>query len=84
MQSFLDNIIDPAGRYVRLGHRTDELTYREYGNWGAGAGTGRRISWVGYKALNRSKEVIAFTVSKFIQADSWIPESGILYTSGLY
>ncbi|XP_071933738.1 pectinesterase 2-like [Coffea arabica] len=84
MQSFLESIVDPAGWYEWPGHRTDELTYREYGNWGAGAGTGRRISWVGYKALNRSKEVIAFMVSKFIQADSWIPESGIPYTSGLY
>ncbi|CDP16428.1 unnamed protein product [Coffea canephora] len=84
MQSFLESIIDPARWYEWPGHRTDELTDREYGNWGAGADTGRRISWVGYKALNRSKEVIAFTVSKFIQADSWIPDSGILYTSGLY
>ncbi|XP_027114109.2 pectinesterase-like [Coffea arabica] len=84
MQSFLDSIIDPAGWYEWPGHRTDELTYREYGNWGPGAGTGRRISWAGYKALNQSKEVIPFTVSKFIQGDSWIPESGIPYTSGLY
>ncbi|CDP21889.1 unnamed protein product [Coffea canephora] len=84
MQSFLDSIIDPAGWYEWPGHRTDELTYREFGNWGPGAGTGRRISWVGYKALNQSKEVIPFTVSKFIQGNSWIPESGIPYTSGLY
>nr|XP_027109176.1 probable pectinesterase/pectinesterase inhibitor 25 [Coffea arabica] len=74
MQSFLESIVDPAEWYEWPGHRTDELTYREYGNWGAGAGTGRRISWVGYKASNRSKEVIAFMVYKFIQADSWIPD----------
>nr|XP_027107132.1 pectinesterase 2-like [Coffea arabica] len=84
MQSFLDNIVDPAGWYEWPGHRTDELTYIEYGNWGPGAGTRRRISWVGYKALNQSEEVIPFTVSNFITGDSWIPETGIPYTSSLY
>ncbi|XP_027177943.1 pectinesterase 2-like [Coffea eugenioides] len=84
MQSYLDSIVDPAGWYEWPGHRTDELTYIEYGNWGPGAGTGRRISWVGYKALNQSEEVIPFTVSKFITGDSWIPETGVPYTSSLY
>ncbi|KAL3526957.1 hypothetical protein ACH5RR_011613 [Cinchona calisaya] len=83
MQSFLDDIINPAGWFKWSGHSTNKVTYREYNNWGPGAAVDGRVSWQGYRILNQSSEVMQFTVGQFINGDSWIPETGIPYTSGL-
>ncbi|XP_027078701.1 pectinesterase-like [Coffea arabica] len=84
MQSFLDSFINPAGWLEWPGHSTSTVTYREYLNSGPGAATGGRVPWPGYKVLSQPSDAMPFTVGQFIVGDSWLPETGIPFTSGLF
>eukprot|EP00253_Pinus_taeda_P036122 PITA_36122 len=83
MQSFLGDLIQPAGWLEWNGSfALSTLYYGEYMNRGPGAGTTNRVKWPGYRVINSSSEASSFTVSKFIEGDSWLPSTGVKYVSG--
>ncbi|XP_057958601.1 pectinesterase-like [Malania oleifera] len=83
MQCTIDDLIDPEGWLSWGDEKLSTLFYREYQNWGAGAGTSRRVKWKGYNATNSANEVGGFTVRVFIGGDTWLPERGIPYDPDL-
>ncbi|PRQ57556.1 putative pectinesterase [Rosa chinensis] len=46
-------------------------------NVGVGASTDKRVRWPGFHVLNGPQEVSPFTVSRFIQGESWILGTGV-------
>ncbi|KAL7205314.1 hypothetical protein ACSBR2_018291 [Camellia fascicularis] len=83
MQSFLDNLINPAGWAAWSGtFALDTLYYAEYNNRGPGSSTANRITWPGYHVINATYAV-NFTVSNFISGNSWLPTTRVPYTGGL-
>ncbi|CAN6468222.1 unnamed protein product [Victoria cruziana] len=84
MESYLEDLIDPAGwREWNGTFALDTLYYREYMNRGPGAGTAQRVTWPGYNATANATEVSQFTVQNFIQGTDWLPQSGFPFSSGL-
>ncbi|WZZ29220.1 hypothetical protein YC2023_012621 [Brassica napus] len=54
---------------VGRGKRTfalNTLTYREYANKGAGAGTARRVRWRGFKVITAASEAQRYTAGQFV------------------
>lgn len=83
MKSSLDSLIDPAGWLEWSGDfALKTLYYGEYLNTGAGADTSNRVSWPGYHVITSASEAGKFTVASFLFGDSWIPATGVPYTSG--
>ncbi|KAF6174704.1 hypothetical protein GIB67_008759 [Kingdonia uniflora] len=84
MKTDLDGMIDPKGWSEWSGNfALSTLFYAEYMNSGNGAATGNRVSWPGFHLFNNSSDVGSFTVSSFIQGDSWIPMTGVPFLSGI-
>ncbi|CAN6470364.1 unnamed protein product [Victoria cruziana] len=84
MESFLDDLIAPAGWLEWSGtFALNTLEYREYMNTGAGAGTGKRVTWAGYHATTTTAEAQKFTVGNLIQGASWLTSAGVSFTEGL-
>lgn len=83
MQSIFDDIVDPQGWTEWPGVPVDHLHYAEYDNSGLGADTSRRVNWKGYRVVKKWMEADWFTVAKFIDGNSWLPETGVPYRGGL-
>eukprot|EP01018_Ginkgo_biloba_P027993 Gb_06354 [translate_table: standard] len=84
MQSYLDDLIDPAGWLEWDGDfALSTLYYGEYLNSGPGAGTANRVEWPGYRVINSSQEAVQFTVAEFISGNNWLPSTGVTYVAGL-
>ncbi|XP_068660829.1 probable pectinesterase/pectinesterase inhibitor 32 [Aristolochia californica] len=74
MQSYLSEIIDPAGwRRWNGSSPVDKLYYGEYKNSGPGSGTEGRVKWSSYHALTQPREVYNFTAARLIDANLWLP-----------
>ncbi|XP_014495621.1 pectinesterase [Vigna radiata var. radiata] len=83
MQSFMDSLINPAGWHEWSGDfALTTLYYAEYNNTGPGSSTQNRVTWSGYHVINVT-DAVNFTVSNFLDGDSWLPATGVPYTSGL-
>nr|QIR83164.1 pectin methylesterase 6 [Cunninghamia lanceolata] len=84
MQSYLDDLIDPAG-WLEWNETfaLSTLYYGEYMNTGPGAGTANRVKWPGYRVITSATEASQFTADEFIEGDTWLPSTGIEYISGL-
>ncbi|CAL0324598.1 unnamed protein product [Lupinus luteus] len=84
MKTFLDSFLNPEGWTVWDGNfGLDTLQYAEYGNKGPGSSTKNRVKWKNYKVITSASEAEQFTVGKFIEGNSWIPATGVHFTSGL-
>ena len=84
MQSFMDNLIDPAGWTPRYGDfALDTHYYAEFDNLGPGSNTTNRVTWPGYYGLTNATDVDLFTVSTLIVGDFWLLQTGIPYDGGL-
>ncbi|KAG9459765.1 hypothetical protein H6P81_004273 [Aristolochia fimbriata] len=84
MQSFLDDAVDPAGWASWAGGSNSRtLYYGEYMNSGPGAGTGGRVRWPGVHPAMSVAEATGFTVAEFIGGTSWLPSTGVEFSSGL-
>ncbi|KAL7170546.1 hypothetical protein ACSBR2_035423 [Camellia fascicularis] len=81
MESYLDEIVLPEG-WTWCCNNTI-MMFAEYNNRGPGADTSRRAKLSGYKVFKSATEATPFTVSKLIDGDSWIPQTGIPYRGGL-
>lgn len=83
MQSFMDDLINPAGWHIWSGDfALNTSYYAEYNNTGPGSDTSNRVTWPGYHVID-SAEASNFTVSNFLVGDSWLPKTGVSYTGGL-
>lgn len=84
LQTFLDDIIDPAGWLEWSGtFALDSLYYGEYMNSGPGAGLASRVKWPGYMIFKTADQVYPFTVAQFISGAKWLPSTGITFIGGL-
>ncbi|KAI5677814.1 hypothetical protein M9H77_08764 [Catharanthus roseus] len=84
MRSTIDGVIDPAGWLPWSGNfALSTLYYGEYMNSGPGAATGGRVKWGGYRVITSAAEAGKFSVGNFIAGGSWIPGTGVPFTSGL-
>ncbi|KAK8654764.1 hypothetical protein V6N13_107364 [Hibiscus sabdariffa] len=84
LQSHIIDTIRPHG-WLEWNHdfTLDALYYAEYKNSGPGASIGGRVQWPGYHVLNNAVQAINFTVAQFIEGNSWLPSTGVKYTSRL-
>ncbi|KAG4999266.1 hypothetical protein AAZX31_08G043500 [Glycine max] len=83
MKSALDGLISPAGWFPWSGNfALSTLYYAEHANTGAGASTGGRVDWAGFRVIS-STEAVKFTVGNFLAGGSWIPGSGVPFDEGL-
>ncbi|KAG9142280.1 hypothetical protein Leryth_007709 [Lithospermum erythrorhizon] len=84
MKCSLDSVIDPAGWLPWSGNfALSTLYYGEYMNTGAGAGTGGRVKWPGYHVITSATEASKFSVGNFLSGNSWIPATGVPFTSAV-
>ncbi|KAF3544584.1 hypothetical protein DY000_02003116 [Brassica cretica] len=82
MQTYIDGFIEPAGWDKSSGEALKTLYFAEYNNSGTGSNTTNRVTWPSYHIISAT---IAsnFTVSSFIDGDSWIPQTKVPYIGGL-
>ncbi|GJU80375.1 pectinesterase 2-like protein [Tanacetum coccineum] len=85
IKSFLDSHIDPQGwsSWDGTNFAQNTLVYGEYGCFGPGSSTSRRVKWRGYKVIRSASEASQYTVERLIAGRSWLPATGILFTPGL-
>ncbi|XP_057777431.1 pectinesterase-like [Salvia miltiorrhiza] len=80
----IDGVIDPAGWLPWSGDfGLSTLYYGEYMNSGVGGSTKGRVKWPGFHVIRDAAEAGRFTVRNFLAGDSWIPATGVPFTSGL-
>ncbi|KAI3858128.1 hypothetical protein MKX03_022447 [Papaver bracteatum] len=80
----LDGLIDPKGwKEWRGDFALSTLFYGEYMNSGVGAFTSNRVNWPGFHVLNQERDVAPFTVGRFIQGDTWLPDTGIPFSTSI-
>ncbi|KAK4774892.1 hypothetical protein SAY86_009827 [Trapa natans] len=83
MQSYLGSVLRPEGWLEWNGnYALDTLFYAEYMNYGPGSGLGGRIKWAGFHVLSSSAQAVNYTVSRFIEGNSWLPSTGVKYEAG--
>ena len=84
MESSISGIIDAAGWFEWSGDfALDTLTYREYLNTGAGAGTSGRVKWKGFSVITSASEAQQYTVGSFIGGSGWLQATGVPFSLGL-
>ncbi|KOM56614.1 hypothetical protein LR48_Vigan10g250600 [Vigna angularis] len=81
MQSYMSDIIDPAGwtEWEGTTFGLNTLFYREYNNSGPGAQTSNRVTWKGFKVITHAVEIEPFTVRNFINGSQWLNSTGFPY-----
>ncbi|CAJ1975706.1 unnamed protein product [Sphenostylis stenocarpa] len=85
MQSRIDDAIAASGWVAWPGYGNSvlkSLYFAEYDNEGGGAGTAKRVQWQGFRVLH-AQEAGKFTVATFLAGNSWIPSTGVTFSSGL-
>ncbi|XP_074577548.1 putative pectinesterase/pectinesterase inhibitor 28 [Curcuma longa] len=83
MQSQLDDLINPKGWLPWLGDfGLNTCFYTEIDNRGPGADKSQRVTWRGVKNVDLS-HAQKFTVQRFIQGNTWLPQTGVPFTLGL-
>ncbi|GAB4861912.1 hypothetical protein Ancab_037167 [Ancistrocladus abbreviatus] len=86
METYLDNLIDPAG-WSRWNDNDPPHTiyFAEYMNEGPGAVTTGRVNWPGYHWVKDEEEISQFTIKNFLMRPAqteWLKASRIPYTDG--
>ncbi|GFS40439.1 pectin methylesterase 2 [Actinidia rufa] len=72
---------DGIGSTIVTGSKNAEDGATTYGS--ATFGTGGRVKWPGYHVITSVAEAGKFSVGNFLAGDSWIPSTGVPFTSGL-
>jgi len=84
MQSAISDVIRPEGWSEWTGtFALNTLTYREYSNTGAGAGTANRVKWRGFKVITAAAEAQKYTAGQFIGGGGWLSSTGFPFSLGL-
>lgn len=83
MESFIDDLIQPQGWLPwNDTFAVTTLFYTEFNNRGPGSPKLDRIKWTGVKELP-VRRILRFTAARFIEAESWLPSSGVPFHLGL-
>uniref|UniRef100_A0A7N1A8H3 Pectinesterase n=1 Tax=Kalanchoe fedtschenkoi TaxID=63787 RepID=A0A7N1A8H3_KALFE len=83
MQTQIDDAIVKEGWKAWPGvDYSDTLYFGEYGNYGGGASTSKRVQWSGHHVMG-SGDASKFTVENFIAGSSWISSTGVPFSAGL-
>ncbi|KAF8379274.1 hypothetical protein HHK36_028707 [Tetracentron sinense] len=84
LHTYLDTLVDPAGWLEWDGNfALNTLYYGEYRNSGPASSTAMRVKWRGYRVITNPTEASRFTVGNFLSGRSWLPATGVPFTSGL-
>lgn len=86
IQNDFDIPVDPAGWLEWEGRPSsapNNVYYGEYKNKGMGSSTSRRVQRPGFRVNTNPKKAEQFTVVNFIQGHTWLPSTGVPFTSGL-
>ncbi|XP_050386918.1 probable pectinesterase/pectinesterase inhibitor 33 [Argentina anserina] len=85
MKCYLDSLVDPAGwlEWQRTNFALSTLYYGEYKNFGPASSTRYRVKWPGYHVITSANVANSFTVGSLIAGRSWLPATGVRFTSGL-
>lgn len=86
MQTFLDSVVNPAGWLEWEGadpSRDSTVYYAEFNNTGPGSATDQRVKWPGYHNITDPSDVEKYSVANFIDGESWIPDTGVPFDSGI-
>ncbi|XP_062186142.1 probable pectinesterase/pectinesterase inhibitor 58 [Phragmites australis] len=76
MESTIGDLIKPEGWAEWMGDfGLKTLYYAEYANTGPGAGTSKRVTWPGYRVIDRP-EATHFTAGVFIDGMTWLQNTG--------
>ncbi|XP_024980938.1 probable pectinesterase/pectinesterase inhibitor 7 [Cynara cardunculus var. scolymus] len=83
MQSFMDELISPAG-WLKWSSDSALITlyYGEFNNSGPGSETSERVPWPGFHVIN-AMDAVNFTAAVLIHGDDFLPQTGVPYDSGL-
>ncbi|GAB2277372.1 Putative pectinesterase/pectinesterase inhibitor 22 [Dionaea muscipula] len=84
MNTYMSPMVQPRGWlewYGDFALRT--LYFGEYRNYGPGASLAGRVPWPGYHVIRNPSAAVFFTVARFIDGRSWLPATGVKFSSGL-
>ncbi|GMI94505.1 hypothetical protein like AT1G02810 [Hibiscus trionum] len=84
VKSFMDSLIEPSGWREWNPDFDTTLYYAEHENNGPGSNTDYRVNWPGYHKHMNNIEVDKFTVSNFIDGDTWLPVTGVPFNGGFH
>ncbi|KAL8143774.1 hypothetical protein V2J09_016806 [Rumex salicifolius] len=85
IKSYVGGLVDSSG-WLEWNNKTSYLTslyYAEYNNFGPGSNVSGRVQWPGFHIFTSSSAVSTFSVGSFISGGSWLPSTGVPFTSGL-
>ncbi|OAY68619.1 putative pectinesterase/pectinesterase inhibitor 17 [Ananas comosus] len=83
VRSYIDSIIDPAGWLPFNGNfALSTLYYAEFRNTGPGSRLSGRVRWPGYHLIARASTIKEFSAGRFIAGRTWIPSTGVPFSSG--
>ncbi|CAI9769522.1 unnamed protein product [Fraxinus pennsylvanica] len=84
MKTYMSGQVQPRGWLEWYGNfALSTLWYGEFKNYGPGALTSGRVRWPGYHIITDASVASFFTVRRFIDGLSWLPATGIKFSSGL-
>ncbi|KAL5996197.1 hypothetical protein ACLOJK_026271 [Asimina triloba] len=84
MQTYFNRQVRPEGWLQWAGNfALNTLFYGEYMNYGPGSSLSHRVRWPGFHIIRDPSLASFFTVARFIDGLSWLPSTGITFTSGL-
>lgn len=84
MKTYLGSLVDPTGWLAwKSKSSLSTLFYAEYKNFGPGSAVGKRVKWPGYRNTMSPTAAAKFSVGSFIAGKSWLPATGVPYTTGL-
>ncbi|KAL5569964.1 hypothetical protein UlMin_026539 [Ulmus minor] len=82
LKCYLDRFVSPVG-WLAWDKGTDKLYYGEYKNYGPGSSTRYRVRWRGFHVITSPVLAKQFSVGSLIAGASWLPATGVPFTSGL-
>ncbi|CAI0551601.1 unnamed protein product [Linum tenue] len=84
MNTYMSGSVQPRGWLEWFGNfGLGTLWYGEYKNYGPGASLSGRVKWPGYHIIKDAATARFFTVGQFIDGGSWLPATGVKFTTGL-
>ncbi|KAJ8752924.1 hypothetical protein K2173_008659 [Erythroxylum novogranatense] len=85
LKTYIDGFVSPAGwlPWNNGSSALDTLFYGEYQNSGPGASTSLRVKWKGFHVIKSAAVASRFTVGSFIAGQSWLPTTGVPFTTEL-
>ena len=85
MKSYLDSLVSPLGwsAWGNSSFALNTVYYGEYRNIGPGSSTTNRVKWAGFHAITSPSEASKFTVNSLLAGRTWLPATGVPFTSGL-